>query len=57
MAIIFNHLNFDNRPTWRRDGTNVDRDNLKRTMEGLGLEVAPYNDLTREELLKKVDEG
>jgi caspase-like apoptosis-related cysteine protease len=58
MAIIFNHEYFDNpKQLERRVGTNVDRDNLKRTFEGLGFEVTVYNDLKLEELKKIVAEG
>jgi caspase-like apoptosis-related cysteine protease len=57
MAIIFNHEDFDNPSLKRRFGTNVDRDNLKHTLNGLGFEVTVYNDLKTEELMNIVVEG
>jgi caspase-like apoptosis-related cysteine protease len=57
MAIIFNHENFNSWFLKPRDGTNVDCDNLKRTMQGLGFEVTVHCNNKREELIKIVDEG
>jgi hypothetical protein len=57
MAIILSHEYFETPGLARRDGTNVDRDNLKCTLEGLGFEVTVHNDLTHEEIMKMVDEG
>jgi caspase-like apoptosis-related cysteine protease len=57
MAIIFNHKYFDDIYLKHRVGTNVDSDNLKKTMERLGFEVKLHDDLTHDELMKMVDEG
>jgi ketopantoate reductase len=57
MAIIFSHEKFDDLSLKPRVGTKEDRDNLARTMGGLGFEVAVHDDLTYQELMKIVDEG
>jgi len=57
MAIIFNHEDFDIHSLKRRNGTNVDRDNLKQTMKDLGFEVAVYDNLTYKDITKILDQG
>ena len=52
LAIIFNHKNFNkNLGLGIRNGTDVDRDNLIKTLEQLDFEVEAYNDLTFRELV------
>jgi len=57
MAIIFNHEHFDIHSLKTRNGTNVDRDNLKYTMKDLGFEVSVYDNLKIKDITKIVDEG
>jgi hypothetical protein len=57
MAIIFNHEYFDNHLLKRRNGTNVDRDNLERTMQDLGFQVAVHDNLGTKDVMKIVDRG
>jgi caspase-like apoptosis-related cysteine protease len=57
LAIIFNHKTFISRSLDTRFGTDVDRDNLKRTMSGLGFTVRVYNDKKYTDIKKIVDEG
>ena len=46
IAIIFNHMNFDQRlGLKKRNGTDVDRDSLRSVLKGLDFEVKVYNDL------------
>lgn len=57
MAIIFNHECFDNQSLKRRNGTNVDRDNLKRALQDLGFEVEVYDNLKSKDIIKILDQG
>ncbi len=52
LAIIFNHKTFDkNLGLGIRNGTDVDRDNLVKTLEELDFEVQVHNDLTYKKLV------
>jgi hypothetical protein len=52
LAIIFNHKTFDkNLDLGIRNGTDVDRDNLVKTLEELDFEVQVHNDLTYKKLV------
>ncbi|XP_014811075.1 PREDICTED: caspase-6 isoform X2 [Calidris pugnax] len=58
VALIFNHEHFN----WRlklgfRRGTAADRDNLSRTLTGLGFEVRVFEDLPAEEVLQTIHEA
>jgi caspase-like apoptosis-related cysteine protease len=57
VAIIFNHEHFDIHSLKPRNGTNVDRDNLKHTMKDLGFEVSVYDNLKTKDIMKILDEG
>jgi caspase-like apoptosis-related cysteine protease len=57
MAIIFNNEYFDNHSLKRRNGTNVDRDNLESTMQHLGFKVAVHDNLGSKDIMKIVDQG
>jgi hypothetical protein len=57
MAIIFNHEYFDDSSLGRRNGTNVDRDNLEQTLKDLGFQVTVHDNLNCEDLMKIVDQG
>jgi len=57
MAIIFNHESFDIQSLKCRNGTNVDRDNLKLAMKDLGFEVAVHDNLTSRDIMKILDQG
>jgi len=57
MAIVFNHEYFDIQSLKRRNGTNVDRDNLKRTMKDLGFEVEVHDNLKSKDITKILDQG
>ena len=57
MAIIFNHEDFDIRSLKPRNGTNVDRDNLKHAMKDLGFEVAVHDNLTKKEIMTILGQG
>jgi hypothetical protein len=57
MAIIFNHEYFDIQSLKLRNGTNVDRDNLKRTMQDLGFQVEVHNNLKSKDITKVLDQG
>jgi caspase-like apoptosis-related cysteine protease len=47
MAIICNHEYFDSHSLKRRNGTNVDRDNLERNVQDLGFQVSVHDNLGR----------
>ncbi len=52
LALIFNHKNFEpRRGLGTRIGTDVDRDNLKRTLTDLDFDVRVYEDLPFRELV------
>ncbi len=52
LAIIFNHKSFDkNLGLGIRNGTDVDRDNLSKTLKQLGFDVEAYNDLKFKDLV------
>lgn len=57
MAIIFNHEYFEIHSLKQRNGTNVDRDNLKHTLSGLGFQVTVYDNLNSKEIKKIVEKG
>lgn len=57
MAIVFNHEYFDIQSLKRRNGTNVDRDNLKRTMKDLGFEVEVHDNLKSKDITKILDQA
>jgi hypothetical protein len=57
MAIIFNHEYFDDPSLGRRDGTNVDRDNLEHTLQGLGFHVTVHDNLIYDDIEKEVNKG
>lgn len=54
-AVIFNHENFEIRDLKSRAGTSLDRFNLESSLQRLGFDVTPYEDLTLDELSKKLD--
>lgn len=52
LALIFNHKNFETRlGLGTRNGTDVDRDNLKRVLTNLDFDVRVYEDLPFRELV------
>ncbi|KAK7870104.1 hypothetical protein R5R35_011083 [Gryllus longicercus] len=57
LAIILNHENFGIQKLKSRSGTNVDRDNLKESLEHLGFDVKVYNDLPYKNIMKVVEEA
>jgi caspase-like apoptosis-related cysteine protease len=57
MAIIFNHEFFDIHSLKHRNGTNVDRDNLKLALMDLGFEVMVHDNLRSKDILKIVEQG
>jgi hypothetical protein len=57
MAIIFNHECFDIPTLKRRNGTNVDRDNLERTLRDLDFQVEVYDNLNIKDITKILDQG
>ena len=57
MAIILNHEEFDIQSLKRRNGTNVDRDNLMHAMKNLGFEVAVHDNLTSKNIMKILGQG
>jgi len=57
IAIIFNHMNFDQRlGLKKRNGTDVDRDSLRSVLKGLDFEVKVYNDLHFKQLERVLEE-
>jgi hypothetical protein len=57
MAIILNHEYFDIQSLKHRNGTNVDRDNLKDTMKDLGFQVTVHGNLKFKDIMKILDQG
>ena len=57
MAIIFNHEYFDIRSLKRRNGTNVDCNNLEHTLKNLGFQVDVYDNLKSKDITKIVNQG
>jgi hypothetical protein len=57
MAVIFNHEYFDIRTLKQRDGTNVDRENLKHSLVDLGFQVTVHDNLKSKEITKIVEQG
>ncbi|XP_027012805.1 caspase-6-like isoform X2 [Tachysurus fulvidraco] len=58
LALIFNQENFFwHLRLYPRNGTNADRDNLKRRLEQLDFEVKAYTDKKREEIMGIITEA
>ncbi|KAK2817523.1 hypothetical protein Q5P01_025714 [Channa striata] len=53
LALIFNQEYFEVNMSTRR-GTRVDRNNLEKTLTGLGFEVLCYNDYTKAKVLSEI---
>uniref|UniRef100_A0A8W7PJM0 Uncharacterized protein n=1 Tax=Anopheles coluzzii TaxID=1518534 RepID=A0A8W7PJM0_ANOCL len=53
-ALIFNHVNFESNA--KREGSNKDRDEIKKELLQLGFDARVFNDLKKQELLAKLDE-
>ncbi|XP_018611670.1 caspase-6-like [Scleropages formosus] len=54
VALIFNQKRFKE-PLAERRGSDADRENLKERLEDLNFEVTPYNDLTKKEMVCKLE--
>lgn len=48
IALIFNHESFDVNES--RIGTDIDRDQIKKTLDNYGFDVRVYDDSTFEEI-------
>ena len=53
-AVIFNNIKYSNND---RTGSKEDEDNLKPTLEGLGLTVTVHHDVDTTTLLRELRKG